>query len=149
MTLNDWAKLIAGYLLRAALVLGFVWFVWDQAYQRGANDVRLEVANQKTQQAGDALNQFIDGANQLTAQANQASTLLAQQINARQQADEKSTEAIRETLKKNAASRVNCVFDAVVMQELAGARERAAASASSGLAAQTDRAVSSPGVSGQ
>lgn len=111
--------------------------------------MRIEVANQKTQQAADSLNQFIDGARQLTAQANQASTLLAQQINARQQADEKSTEAIREALKKNAASRAGCRFDVDVMQELAGARERAATAASSGLTREDDRTMPSSGVSGK
>lgn len=130
-------------------MLGSVWFIWHQGYERGEADVRIEVANQKTQQAADSLNQFIDGARQLTAQANQASTLLAQQINARQQADEKSTEAIREALKKNAASRAGCRFDADVMQELAGARERAATAASSGLTREDDRTMPSSGVSGK
>lgn len=130
-------------------MLGSVWFIWRQGYERGEADVRLEVANQKTQQAADSLNQFIDGARQLTAQANQASSLLAQQINARQQADEKSTEAIREALKKNAASRAGCRFDADVMQELAGARERAATAASSGLTREDDRTMPSSGVSGK
>ncbi|MFC3009605.1 hypothetical protein ACPICF_27180 [Klebsiella oxytoca] len=128
---------------------GAVWFIWHQGYERGEADVRLEVANQKTQQAADSLNQFINGARQLTAQANQASTLLAQQINARQQADEKSTEAVREALKKNAASRAGCRFDVDVMQELAGARERAATAASSGLTREDDRTMPSSGVSGK
>ncbi|HEG4374008.1 MULTISPECIES: hypothetical protein [Klebsiella] len=149
MTSTEWVKVIARYLLWGALILGSVWFIWHQGYERGEADVRIEVANQKTQQAADSLNQFIDGARQLTAQANQASTLLAQQINARQQADEKSTEAIREALKKNASSRAGCRFDADVMQELAGARERAATAASSGLASEDDRTMSPSGVSGK
>ncbi|HAV2045375.1 TPA: hypothetical protein JHJ56_003009 [Raoultella ornithinolytica] len=149
MTSTEWVKVIARYLLWGALMLGSVWFIWHQGYERGEADVRLEVANQKTQQAADSLNQFIDGARQLTAQANQASTLLAQQINARQQADEKSTEAIREALKKNAAIRAGCRFDADVMQELAGARERAATAASSGLTREDDRTMSPSGVSGK
>jgi len=149
MTLTDGVKVIGRYLLWGGLILGSVWFIWQQGYERGAAAVRLDVANQKTQQAGDALNQVIDGTRQLTAQANQASTLLAQQINARQQADEKSTEAIREALKKNAASRIHCVFDADIMQELARAREQAATTATSGLTRPADRSVSSPGVSGQ
>ncbi|MBZ7325202.1 hypothetical protein FMK80_29580, partial [Klebsiella oxytoca] len=80
MTSTEWVKVIARYLLWGALMLGSVWFIWHQGYERGEADVRLEVANQKTQQAADSLNQFIDGARQLTAQANQASSLLAQQI---------------------------------------------------------------------
>ena len=149
MTWTDWIKLLARYLLFAASGLGMLWLIWHQGYERGAGDVRLEVANQKTRDAGDALNQFIAGAKQLTAQANQASTLLSQQIDARQLADEKSTETIREALKKNAASRTGCRFDADVMQELAGARERAATAASSGLTREDDRTMPSSGVSGK
>ncbi|HDX8968283.1 TPA: hypothetical protein RQO16_005378 [Klebsiella oxytoca] len=149
MTPTDWIKLLVRYLLLAASGLGMLWLIWHQGYERGAGDVRLEVASQKTQEAGDALNQFIAGAKQLTAQANQASTLLSQQIDARQLADEKSTEAIREALKKNAASRTGCNFDAGVMQELARAREQAATTATSGFTRPADRSVSSPGLSGQ
>lgn len=140
--------MIARYLLWAALILGSVWFIWHQGYERGEADVRLEVANQKTQQAADSLNQFIDGARQLTAQANQASTLLAQQINARQQADEKSTEAIREALKRT-ASRAGCRFVLTSCRNSTGARERAATAASSGLAREDDRTMPSSGVSGK
>ncbi|EAP1480019.1 hypothetical protein JMI38_001794 [Salmonella enterica] len=149
MMLTDRVKVIFRYLLWGALIPGSVWFIWHQGYERGEADVRLEVANQKTQQAADSLNQFIAGTRQLTAQANQASTLLAQQINARQLADEKSTEAIREALKKNAASRVGCRFDADVMQELARAREQAATTATSGFTRPTGRPVSPTSVSGQ
>lgn len=149
MTPTDWIKLLVRYLLLAASGLGMLWLIWHQGYERGAGDVRLEVASQKTREAGDALNQFIAGAKQLTAQANQASTLLAKQIDARQLADEKSTEAIREALKKNAASRTGCNFDAGVMQELARAREQAATTATSGFTRPADRPVSSTGLSGQ
>lgn len=149
MMLNDWVKVIFRYLLWGALIVGSVWFIWHQGYERGVSDARLEVANQKTQQAADALNQFIDGTRQLTAQANQASTLLSQQIDARQRADEKSTEAIREALKKNAASRVDCRFDADVMQELARAREQAATTATSSFTRPAGGPVPPSGVSGQ
>lgn len=146
MVLTDVVKVAIRYLFLALSGVLFVWLVWAQGYQKGADDIRLENANQKVHEAGDALNQFIDGAKQLTTQANQASVLLAQQINARQKADEKSTEAIREALKKTADSRVNCMFDADIMQELARARDQAAASAIGGFTGPTDRAMSSPGV---
>lgn len=48
MTSTEWVKVIARYLLWAALILGSVWFIWHQGYERGEADVRLEVANQKT-----------------------------------------------------------------------------------------------------
>ncbi|HED4144249.1 TPA: hypothetical protein R4286_001380 [Raoultella ornithinolytica] len=144
MTLNKWSILGGLIGLTAAL-----WYIRDDAYSEGLAAGRLECSKEKTQQAADALNQFIAGAKELTAQANQASTLLSQQIDARQLADEKSTEAIREALKKNAASRAGCKFDAGVMQELARAREQAATTATSGFARPADRSVSSPGISGQ
>ena len=62
MTSTEWLKVIARYLLWAALILGSVWFIWHQGYERGEADVRIEVANQKTQQAADSLNQFIERA---------------------------------------------------------------------------------------
>lgn len=144
MTLNKWS--ILGGLIGLAAA---IWYIRDDAYSEGLAAGRLECSKGQTQQAADALNQFIAGAKQLTAQANQASTLLSQQIDARQLADEKSTEAIREALKKNAASRTGCRFDAGVMQELARAREQAATTATSGFARPADRSVSSPGISGQ
>ncbi|HBR4996324.1 TPA: hypothetical protein L9X46_004272 [Klebsiella pneumoniae] len=144
MTLNKWFLL--GGLIGLA---GVIWFIRNDAYSEGLAAGRLECSKEQTQQAADALNQFIAGTKQLTAQANQASTLLSQQIDARQLADEKSTEAIREALKKNAASRTGCRFDVDVMQELAGARERAATAASSGLTREDDRTMPSSGVSGK
>ena len=147
MVLTDAVKVAIRYLFLALSGVLFVWLVWAQGYQKGADDIRIKNADQKASDAGDALNQFIDGAKQLTTQANQASALLAQQINARQAADEKSTEAIREALKKTAASRVTCVFDADVMQELARAHDQAATSAIVGFTAPADRAVSASGVS--
>lgn len=62
MTSTEWLKVIARYLLWAALILGSVWFIWHQGYERGEADVRIEVANQKTPAGRRLLNQFIDGA---------------------------------------------------------------------------------------
>lgn len=144
MTLNKWS--ILGGLIGLTAV---IWYIRDDAYSEGLAAGRLECSKEQTQQAADALNQFIAGAKQLTAQANQASTLLSQQIDARQLADEKSTEAIREALKKNAASRAGCRFDADVMQELTRAREQAATTATSGFTRPPDRPVPTFGLSGQ
>lgn len=144
MTLNKWS-ILGGFIgLTAA-----TWYIRSDAYSEGLADGRLECSREQTQQAADALNQFITGARQLTAQANQASTLLSQQIDARQRADEKSTEAIREALKKNAASRADCRFDADVMQELARARKQAATTATSGFTRPAGHPVPPTGVSGQ
>ncbi|MDH1962333.1 hypothetical protein N5J21_21850 [Klebsiella quasipneumoniae] len=149
MTPTDWIKLLARYLLLAGLGLGTLWFIWHQGYERGADDVRLEVANQKAREAGDALNQFIDGAKQLTAEANQASNALAAQVAARQAADEQSTREVKNALKKTASQRVMCVFDDDVMQLLREARQRAATAAADGLSGGDDRKVPASGGSGR
>ncbi|MEG8642153.1 hypothetical protein U4Q25_10135 [Klebsiella pneumoniae] len=149
MTPTDWIKLLARYLVLAASGLGMLWLVWHQGYERGAGDVRLEVASQKVREAGDALNQFIAGARQLTAEANQASNALAAQVAARQTADEQSTREIKDALKKTASQRVMCVFDDGVMQLLREARQRAAAAAADGLSGGDDRKVPAPGGGGR
>ncbi|HDU4846517.1 hypothetical protein ACYCAO_14600 [Klebsiella pneumoniae] len=149
MTPTDWIKLIVRYLLLAVSGLGMLWLIWHQGYERGAGDVRLEVANQKTREAGDALNQFIEGAKQLTAEANKASNVLAAQVAARQTADEQSTREIKDALKKTASQRVMCVFDDDVMRLLREARQRAATAAADGLSGGDDRKVPAPGGSGR
>ncbi|HIH9790344.1 TPA: hypothetical protein ACYU9X_000861 [Klebsiella pneumoniae] len=149
MTSTDWAKVISRYLMWGGLILGTFWFIWHQGYERGAGDVRLEVALQKTREAGDALNQFIDGARQLTAEANKASNALAAQVAARQTADEQSTREIKDALKKTASQRVMCVFDDDVMRLLREARQRAATAAADGISGGDDRKVPAPGGSGR
>ncbi|HBS9329744.1 hypothetical protein CFY86_29040 [Raoultella ornithinolytica] len=149
MTPTDWIKLMARYLLLAASGLGMLWLIWHQGYERGAGDVRLEVANQKNREAGDALNQFIAGARQLTAEANQASNALAAQVAARQTADEQSTRELKNALKKTASQRVKCMFDDDVMQLLREARQLAATAATDGLSSRNDREVPATGGSGR
>ncbi|MEI7250282.1 hypothetical protein [Pectobacterium versatile] len=117
--------------------------------REGRSAAQLEQSRTETQQAAGALNDFIAGTRELTANANLASQQLAQQINARQAADEQSTEAIRAALKKTANSRVICVFDADVMQQLEAARERAAVAATTGIASSAGGAVRAPGGSSQ
>ncbi|QLO80476.1 hypothetical protein HV306_26745 [Klebsiella grimontii] len=149
MTLNEWLKIIARYVACAALVLGSVWFIWDQGYQRGAGDARIAAADQKTREAGDALNQFISGARQLTAEANKASNALAAQVTAWQAADQQSNRELTNALKKTASQRVMCVFDDGVMQLLREARQRAATAAADGLSGGDDRKVPASGGSGR
>ncbi|EPK4543375.1 hypothetical protein [Serratia marcescens] len=145
MTLNEWLKSITRYAAWATLILSSVWFIWDQGYQRGAGDTRIAAADQKTREAGDALNQFIAGARQLTAEANKASNALAAQVAARQTADEQSTRELRNALKKTASQRVLCMFDDDVMQQLRDARQRATTAAADGLSGRDDGAVPAAG----
>ncbi|HFF8580244.1 TPA: hypothetical protein ACGEYZ_004462 [Klebsiella pneumoniae] len=149
MTSTEWMKVISRYLLWGVLILGTPWFIWHQGYERGAGDVRLEVANQKTREAGGALQKFIDGARLLTAEANKAGNALAAQVAARQAADQQSTREIKDALKKTASQRVMCVFDDDVMRLLREARQRAATAAADGLSGGDDRKVPAPGGGGR
>ena len=133
------------YLLATAAAL----VCYDAGKDAGRKSAELEMSRAETQQAANALNDFIAGARELIANANLASQQLAQQINARQAADEQSTEAIRAALKKTANSRVTCVFDDDVMQQLTAARERAASAATTGIASASGGAVRASGGSSQ
>ncbi|PVY74777.1 hypothetical protein [Pectobacterium versatile] len=137
-------RAFAKYLVYAVLIAAAVWAIHSNGYESGVADTQLVQSRAETKQAANALNDFIVGTRELTANANLASKQLAQQINARQVADEKSTEAIRAALKKTANSRVMCVFDADVMQQLEAARERAAVAATTGIASSTSGAVRAP-----
>ncbi|UUE71108.1 hypothetical protein [Pectobacterium aroidearum] len=129
------------YLIAVAVAL----VCYEAGKREGRSAAQLEQSQAEIQQAANALNDFIVGTRDLTANANIASQQLAQQINARQAADEQSTEAIRAALKKTAELRVMCEFDADVMQQLDAARERAASAATTGIASSTSSAVRSPG----
>lgn len=139
--MTDLLKVFARYLVWAVLIAGTVWAIHSSGYERGVADTQLMQSRAETQQAAGALNDFIAGTRELTANANLASQQLAQQINARQAADEQSTEAIRAALKKTAERRVMCEFDADVMQQLAAARERAATAATTGITRESGSTV--------
>lgn len=121
---------------------GVIWYARHDAYNEGVSKAALACAEAKTQKAADSLNQFIASTQALTSQANTASRQLAIQIAARAAADDQSSREIRDALKKTAAARVNCVFDADIMQQLATARERAATAAASGITPRVEREVS-------
>lgn len=142
-------KIFARYLVWAVLIAVTVWMIHSTGYEQGVADTQLTQSRAETQQAAGALNGFIAAAHNLTANANLASERLSKQVNARQAADEQSTEAIRAALKKTATTRILCVFDADVMQQLATARERAASAATTGLTGASGGAVRASGGSSQ
>ncbi|WP_320377238.1 hypothetical protein [Escherichia coli] len=146
---TDLLKTLASWLAGAVVVAIFSWFIWEQGYQRGAGDVRLETTREKLQQTGDALDQFVDGARRLTVQANLASNALAKQISERKEADDISTREIRNALSKTASQRVSCVFDDDIMRQLSEARQRAATAAADGLPGGNDREMPATGSSGR
>ncbi|WP_164144200.1 hypothetical protein [Serratia marcescens] len=147
--MSDWLKVIARYVIWSVLILGTLWSFYDAGRRKGVSDARLECSQGQTQQAASALNQFIAGTKELTAQANAASQQLAQQIADRAAADNQSTREIRDALKKTASRRVNCVFDADVMQQLAAAQQRAAATTTNGITGRTGGTVSATGAAGR
>ncbi|MGM7653583.1 hypothetical protein [Serratia marcescens] len=139
--MSDWLKFIARYAVWGVIV----WGGFEAGHKQGMADARLECSRGQTQQAADALNQFIAGTKLLTAQANAASQQLAQQIADRAAADNQSTREIRDALKKTASRRVNCEFDADVMQQLTAAQQRAAAATTSGIASRIGGTVPATG----
>lgn len=147
--MSDWLKVIARYVIWAALILGTLWAFYDAGRKQGVFEARLECSRGQTRQAADALNQFIAGAKELTAQANAASQQLAQQIADRAAADNQSTREIRDALKKTADRRVNCEFDADVMQQLAAAQQRAATATTNGIASRIGGTVPATGAAGR
>lgn len=147
--MSDWLKVIARYVIWSVLILGTLWSFYDAGRRQGLSDARLECSKGQTQQAADALNEFIAGAKALTAQANAASQQLAQQIAGRAAADDQSTREIRDALKKTAPGRVNCVFDADVMQQLTAAQQRAAAAATNGITSRAGGTVPTTGPAGR
>ncbi|MGW9794830.1 hypothetical protein [Serratia sp. 121840015-1] len=140
MTMNKWSLL--GLLIGLA---ASIWYIRNDSYNDGLAAGRLECSRGQTQQAANALNQFIAGTKALTAQANAASQQLAQQIADRAAADDQSTREIRDALKKTADRRVNCEFDADVMQQLTAAQQRAATATTSGIASRIGGTVPATG----
>ncbi|ENN8396254.1 TPA: hypothetical protein ACXI7C_001320 [Serratia marcescens] len=143
--MSDWLKFIARYAVWGVIV----WGGFQAGHKQGMADARLECSRGQTQQATAALNQFIASTKALTAQANAASQQLAQQIADRAAADDLSTREIRDALKKTADSRVNCVFDAGVMQQLAAAQQRAAAATTTGITGRAGGAMPTTGAAGR
>lgn len=147
--MSDWIKVVARYVIWGLLIVLTVWAIHDAGYKQGVSEARIACSQGKTQQAADALNQFIAGTKALTVQANAASQQLALQIAARAEADGQSTQEIRDALKKTASSRVNCVFDANVMRQLTAAQQRAATAATNGVTGRTGGALSTTGKTGR
>lgn len=140
--MGDGLKVFVRYGVWAGLIALTVWCIYDAGRKQGLTDARLECSKGETRQVTDTLNQFVTSTQALTAQANAASRQLATQIAARAAADDQSTREFRDVLKKTAAARVKCVFDADIMQQLTTARERAATAAARGITPRVERAVS-------
>ena len=79
------------------------------------------------------LNGLIDSHQGLIKQAAEASVSMRQALASRTQLDATTTKEFKNALAATADSRAGCVFDADVMRQLAGARERAAQAAAGGI----------------
>lgn len=118
---------LAGLLLAALAGSHYAVYLWGSARARQAEQAACQQAQI------DGLTTALDSVKQLTASASRASRELAQAIQARQQADQQATREIRHALALTANTRADCVFDDVVMRQLAAARDRAAAAAAGGF----------------
>lgn len=120
---------IAFIALIAVALLVFFNDAQKSAYSRGYAAAESSFKDSQIEQ----LNALISSAKDLTQEANKASQALGKTISDRKQADAKTTKEIRDALAATSSSRVGCVFDASVMQQLTTARERAAEAAASGI----------------
>lgn len=122
------AKLILLVLSVGALSASH-WAMWQWGQAKG---VSTEAAACATVQIA-GLSKALRDIRQAADEANAASLAIGRQISARQQADNKATQELRDALHRTAAERVDCVFDDGVMRALAAARNRANAAAASGV----------------
>ena len=125
-------------ILIAVVALIVVLFITVQlareyGYQEGFSTAEQKCLSGQLSESQAALKSFSDAAERAAQRADAASQQLSQQLAARQTQDEQTTRNIKNALKKTAATRVNCVYDADSMRELIAARERATAAAASGI----------------
>lgn len=117
---------LAGLVLVAGLS---IWGWLGQVEQQGYERARAEY-----QQADlSRLTALIQSSRALEQAAQEASRVLLNSVQTRQQADAKTTKEIRHALAASAPERAACLFDAGVMQQLDAARDRATRAAASGL----------------
>ncbi|WP_312679856.1 hypothetical protein [Stutzerimonas nitrititolerans] len=121
-------------LVALCIALVVAWLLGSSTgYDLGHAEGQAAAAKQCQKDQLGALRQVIDSTKNLTAAANTASQKLSKTISARQQADARTTKEIRDALATTAPQRVDCVFDAGVMQQLDAARHRAAQAAAGGI----------------
>ncbi|HSX85401.1 MAG TPA: hypothetical protein VLE50_08325 [Cellvibrio sp.] len=98
-------------------------------YQKGVADT---TEKNLTAEIG-SLNKSLDELQVQTKAAGQLNLQLGKTINARQKADQQSTQVFTNALAATAHLRFNCVFDDNIMQQLFQSADRADQAASSGL----------------
>lgn len=111
-------------LTALAGVLGGYW--WGRT-----DGAAVAKARQAAQVVAD-MEQLLDKHAGLAAQSNAASAALRKAAAHRGEVDRRTTKELKDALGKTADSRVDCRFDAGVMQHLQAARDRASVSAAGG-----------------
>lgn len=109
-------------------------------YRQGHKAGQLKVQAETNGKAVDELQKLLAGTGRLITRANAASTELRNATAARQRADEQLLKDFDHVLKKSAAGRAGCVFDADSMRQLEAARQRAS-SAAAGISGRDAAAV--------
>ena len=118
------SRVWAGIAILILAAIGY-WKAYDSGYS---------AAVAKNQQASlDGLISLIQSSTSLINKANDASQSLSSVIAARQQADEKTTRNLRETLEATKDLRAACVYSADVLRDVRDARSRAAAAVTGGI----------------
>ena len=118
---------IALAILVWTLATAFSAFLYGKSTQA---DIDAAQANAQTVSA---LTTIISNSATLAADAAKASQAMRRLVAERSKADQQSTQELKDALIKTAGNRVDCRFDAGVMQQLSAARERAADAATGGL----------------
>lgn len=130
-----------GVVLLVLLLFVAIISTYFQGYRDGKKQAEVDYTKIQVQQAADTLNQFIEGAKQLTQAANDASKALSGQIVERKLYDEQSTKALQDALKSTVDSRVNCVFDGNILQHIDTARDNAVKATTGGITGTTGSAL--------
>lgn len=117
---------VVGAIAGGWLLLGYV---DESAYQRGVIAGKLECQRVDLERLRGVL-QHTDALAQAAASASER---LSRSVAARVKQDATARQEMLDVLEKTAPARAHCVFDAVLMQHLAAARDRAAQAVTGGI----------------
>lgn len=131
---------VKGLLLAALAVL----LAGIAGYHYGDQAGRAAEAGARDAKALQGLTTMIDQHRGLVDQSRAASREMRSATAARQARDAQTTEEFRNALAITASGRADCVFPPDVMRQLAAARDRAAATAASGVLNSVPSAATGP-----
>lgn len=134
--------LTKGRIVLAIVALGALAASHYGMYQWGYSGAEGDERSACQQRQIEGLTGTIERMQQLSLDASRHSREIDQVLNARQLANEQTTEELKDALAKTTDARADCLFPVGVMRQLAAARARAAEAAAGGVArdvSATDR----------